>query len=75
MAGAGMHDDTGRLVHHEQMRVLVGNAERNLLALDRRRPLRRKLDLELLAALEAVALGPPAAVDVDRSRLDEALGR
>jgi len=36
-----MHDDSGRLVHDQQMLVLVGDPEVDLLGLEARRLLRR----------------------------------
>ncbi len=47
---AGVDDDAGRLVHHDEMLVLPGDMEIHLLR-DERSGLVRKLDLELLPTL------------------------
>jgi len=60
-----MYDDPGRLVDDKQMLVLVGDAEVELLRLERRQPDLRNVELELLAPLQAVALRAHSAVDED----------
>ena len=75
VAGAWMNDDARRLVHDEQVLVLVGDAELDVLGLDLPRRLRRKLDLKLLPALEAVALRACPAVHAHVAALDEPFGR
>ena len=69
-----VHDDAGRLVDDQQMLVLVGDAEIDLLGLERLRRLRRQLHLDLLAALQAVALRPRASVHPHRAGRQQALG-
>ena len=75
MPCARVDDDARRLVHDEEMLVLVGDAELDVLLLDPRLRLRRKLDVELLPALEPVALRPRTAVHLDVPALEQLLGR
>ena len=75
VAGAWMHHDARRLVDDEQVLVLVGDAELDVLGLDLPRRLRWELDLKLLAALEAVALRARSAVHAHVAALDEPFGR
>ena len=56
-----MDDDPGRLVDHEQVLVLVGDPEGQLLRLEALRCLER-LEGHFLAAFEPVALGAGRAV-------------
>src|ERR1700754_508903 len=73
VAVARVDDDTRRLVDHEQVLVLVGDREARGLdrgALDGR----LRLDLDLLAAAEEVALGLRDAVDAHEALVDQALG-
>jgi hypothetical protein len=58
-----MHDKTRRLVDDEQMLVFVRNDEIHLLRLERARRYGRRLELELLPALELVTLRTRATVD------------
>jgi hypothetical protein len=51
--------------------VLVHDLQLDVLGLDRCRRLGRKLELELLTALEPVALRPRTSVDEDIPALDE----
>jgi hypothetical protein len=74
MARARMHDDPGRLVDDEEMLVLVGDAEVDLLALQRLGLLRRKLELELLPTLQSVALRSSAPVYPDRAGRQQPFG-
>ena len=62
--GRRVDDDPGRLVDHEEMGVLVGDPQVELL----------RIELQLLPAFEAVALRPRAPVEADGARGDEALG-
>src|SRR5215213_4614435 len=64
-AGSGMHDDPGRLVDHEQVVVLVRNAEVGGLRLEPGRRRRGSLELDLLPTLEPMALRARLAVDGD----------
>ena len=67
-------DDSGRLVHDEEVLVLEGDPQREVLGLERGLRLGR-LEGDLLPAREAVALGPRLAVD-ERARLrEQPLGR
>jgi hypothetical protein len=63
-----MDDDSGRLVHDEEVLVLPGDLERNLLALEHGRRVLGNRQLQLLAALEPVRLRPPLSVH-DRGAL------
>jgi hypothetical protein len=56
-------DDPGRLVDDQQVLVLEGDPERELLCLERDRLGGRRLEAQLLPAREPVALGPRRAVD------------
>jgi hypothetical protein len=51
-----MDDEARRLVHDEQVLVLVGDAQVELLGLETRRAPFRKLDVELVPGREPVAL-------------------
>ena len=62
MSGAWMHDDAGRLVDHEQVLVLEGDAQIHLLRHERA-GVRRQLRDDLLAAVEPVALRARFTVD------------
>src|SRR5262245_63560214 len=75
MPGSRVHDDACRLVDDEQVLVLVGDAELDVLRLDLPGGLRWQLYLELFAALQPVALRPLPPVDADRAALDEPLRR
>ena len=67
MAAGRMDDDARRLVDDEEVLVLPGDVELHRLGRER---LRRggKLDHDLLAALEPVALRPRPTVDEHRAR-------
>jgi len=65
--------DAGRLVDDQQMLVLVGDPEIQLLADERRRLGRGQLDA--LSRLDPVRLRPLLAVDEDVSRVQQALRR
>jgi hypothetical protein len=58
-----MHDEAGRLVDDDEVLVLVGDAEVHCLRLELSSATLRRLELELLAAGEPVALCQLAAVD------------
>jgi hypothetical protein len=60
-------DHACRLVDDEKMLVLVGDPEVHLLPLERFRRFWRQLQLELLAALQAIALGSRAPVYSNRA--------
>ena len=70
-----VHDDPRRLVDHEQVLVLVGDTQRNVLADDLSARHLRELDLEPLPALQPAALGDALAVQRRRPAFDQALGR
>ena len=70
-----VHDDPRRLVDHEQVLVLVGDPQRNVLANDLAARRLRKLELELFPALQPAALGSALAVQRRRPAFDQALGR
>ena len=67
-----MHDEPGRLVDHEHVLVLPEDGDLDRLGDERRGD--RELDLDLLAAREAMALRPPLAVDEGSAGGDEPLG-
>jgi hypothetical protein len=60
-----MDDDSGRLVDDEQVLVLVRDSELAPLRLEAGVDLLWKFDLDDLAALKPLALGPQLAVDTD----------
>jgi hypothetical protein len=72
-SGPGMDDDACGLVDDEQVLVLVRDAEIDARGPDPLSPLGR-LELDLLAFLEAIALWPRRAVDGDAAGLEQALG-
>ena len=72
-AGSGMDDDAGRLVDDEQVLVLEGDAQRDVLAFERCRGGLR-LELDRLSTREAVALRPRRAVDRGLPSVDQPLG-
>ena len=74
MAGRRMDDETGRLVDDEQVLVLVRHGEVDLLRDEPARPRRGRLELELLAADEPVALRTRPPVDEHAAVLDQPLG-
>jgi hypothetical protein len=73
VASTGVHDDARRLVHDEQMLVVMGDPEHELRD---RRPLRYRQGLErdLLPLLDPVALRAPLTVDRDRPGGQQPLG-
>jgi hypothetical protein len=73
-AGAGVHGDAGGLVDDEQVLVLEGDAQRDVLLLERR-SLRLGLERELLSPAELVTLRRRSAVEGDPTAFDQALGR
>jgi hypothetical protein len=70
-----MHDDPCGLVDDEEMLVLVGDPQVELLRLELGRFRGGDLDLERLATRETVALGRRSPVDAYRAGLDQPLGR
>ena len=73
MARRRMDDEPGRLVDDEQVLVLVGDPQRQLLRLERARRRVGHLDRQLLPALQPVALRTAAPVDLDPARGERAL--
>jgi hypothetical protein len=69
-----MHDDAGRLVHDEQVLVLVGDPQVDVLRNELGRLLLGKLDLDRLPALQPPAFDGRLAVEPNGSRGDQALG-
>src|SRR5207237_131354 len=74
MARGGMDDHARGLVHHEQVFVLVGNAEVARLRLKRHVLLLRDVHLQQLPALDPVAFRARAAVDPHYSGRQQTLG-
>ena len=73
VARGRVHDHAGRLVHDDQVVVLVDDRQRERFGLRRRVDRLRHVDADLLPGLErAVGLGR-ASVDLDVAVLDEAL--
>ncbi len=70
----GMHDDAGRLVDDEEVLVLVGDAKPDLLRGERGLPEAAEVELDLLPALQPMALRPPRSVDQDAPVGEKALG-
>ena len=68
-------DEPGRLVDDEQVLVLVGDPQVERLVRARARRSRARLELDLLPALEPVALRARDAVDEHRAGGEQALGR
>jgi hypothetical protein len=71
--GARMDDDAGRLVDDEQVLVLVGDAEVDAGGPDPL-PAFRRLEDDLVALLDAVALRPGSATDGDAARIEQPFG-
>src|SRR5262249_4969791 len=71
--GRRVDDDSGRLVDHEQVLVLIGDPQVPRLRLEVGLALLRNLDLEHLPALEPVALRPHRTVQADGSRRKQPL--
>ena len=69
-----MDDEARRLVHDEQVLVLVRNRELDRFRDEAARPRRRRLELELLAACEPVALRPRPSVDEHAAALEQPFG-
>jgi len=72
---ARVDDDARGLVHDEQMLVLVGDAEIELLGLQCGRPALRHLHLQHVAGRKTMALRLPRAVDAYALLGEEALRR
>jgi hypothetical protein len=73
MSGGRVDHDPSRLVDDEEVLVLVGDGQVELLRLELGRLLGRQVDLERLAACEAVALRRRGAVDPDGAGVDQPL--
>src|SRR5215468_2676876 len=71
--GAGMHNHAGWLVDDQDVLVLVDYGERGRLRDQLLRGWRRDLDLDGLAAAEAVRRLECRAVDADETTADESL--
>jgi len=74
VAGRGMNDDAGGLVDDEEVLVLEGDAEVDVLGHEHVRLRRRQVDVEELAALEPAALRGRSTVDPHRAGGDQPLG-
>jgi hypothetical protein len=74
MARGGMHDDAGRLVDYEQVLVLVGDPQLDVLWNELGRLRLGKLDLDRLSALQPPAFDGRLAAEPNGSRGDQALG-
>ncbi len=68
-----MHDETGRLVHDQDVLVLPGDAERQRLGDVRDGVLVGRVQLDALAAGDDVARPQHAAVDAQHAVVDPAL--
>jgi hypothetical protein len=75
VTGRGMDDDTGGLVHDEEVLVLEDHAQVDLLRLERVGLGLRQVDLEGLAAREPPALRRGRPLDAHRACGDQPLGR
>ena len=71
--GRRVHDQARRLVDDEQMLVLVGNSQLELLGLERNDRWGCQPKLDLLPTREAKALGTRLAVDEHCARTEQAL--
>ena len=69
-----MNNEPGRLVHDQQVVVLVGDPQIALLGLERDEFRLRRLDLERLAAGEPVALRAQLAINANGPCREQALG-
>ena len=74
VSARGVHHDSRRLVDDQQVLVLVRDDEVHRLWLERRRRHCRRLEFDLLAACELVALRPRAAVDEHSALADQLAG-
>ncbi len=72
--GSRMHNETGRLVDHHEVLVLVGDAQVHWLGHELGDLAHRRLELQLLAAGETLALAEWSAVDEDCSRFEQPFG-
>lgn len=75
VSGRGMDDDTGGLVHDEEVLVLEGHAQVDLFRLERAGLGLRQVDLERLAACEPSALRCGRPFDAHHACGDQPLGR
>jgi hypothetical protein len=75
VASRRVDDDPGRFVDDQQVLVLEGDAQIELLRLERRRPTFRDADREHVARRQAVALRLRRAVDLHPALGEQALGR
>ena len=73
IAGAGMNDESGRLVDDDDVRVLPGDRERDVLRNRRDRVLVRRVERDALSARDDIARPRHAAVDAQLSGVDPAL--
>ena len=71
----GWTDDPGRFVDDQQVLVLEGDAQIELLRLERRRPALRDAHRDHIARRQAVALRLRRAVDLHPALGEQALGR
>ncbi len=73
VARAGMHDETGRLVHDQDVCVLPGDDERQRLRDVRDGVLVGRVELDTFAAADDVARPQHAAIDAQHAVVDPAL--
>src|SRR6478672_8612342 len=74
VSGCRVHHETGRLVDHHEVVVLVGDTQVHRLGRELGDLAYRRLELELLAAGETLALAEWRAVDEDCSRFEQSFG-
>jgi len=73
MAGARVHHEARRLVHHQKLRVLVEHVQREGFGIDRRRLTNRHVTGDHVAGTDPPGgLGPPA-IDGDQPTVDAPL--
>jgi hypothetical protein len=74
MAARRVNDDASRLVDDQQVAILVGDRERRLRSIIRRRRIVVKIDAKQLTTAQKIGFARGTAVDRDSALLDPALG-
>ena len=74
MPGRGVNDDSSRLVDHEQVLVLPGNPQVEILGLESAGLTLGCLELDRLSRREPMALRAPRTVDQDLARVQQPFG-